>query len=401
MGVELRPLGVKCNIQCRYCYQEPQRNAGNVSREYSIPKMKEALELEGAPFILFGGEPLLVPLRDLEELWSYGLERFGKNGIQTNGTLIKSDHIALFKHYKVHVGISIDGPGELNGLRWQGTEDLTLAATEKTMQAIRSLCLQDHVPSIIVTLHNVNASPARLPRLLDWIKELHSIGVRAIRLHLLESESEEIRRSFGLTVEESIGALTSFMALEGEVPGLRFDLFREMRDLLVGADQKTTCVWYACDPFTTKAVRGVEGQGQRSNCGRTNKDGVDFLKSDKAGFERYLALYQTPQNYGGCQGCRFFLMCKGQCPGTAIANDWRNRTEHCAVWMSIFERLESELISQGRLPLSVSENRSKLEQQALEQWHVGKQFSMSQALRELESIEQNLKSGAGTLRELK
>ncbi len=28
MSVELRPLGVQCNIQCQYCYQNPQRDAG-------------------------------------------------------------------------------------------------------------------------------------------------------------------------------------------------------------------------------------------------------------------------------------------------------------------------------------------------------------------------------------
>ena len=79
-------------------------------------------------------------------------------------------------------------------------------------------------------------------------------------------------------------------------------------------------------------MQGIEGTDQRSNCGRTNKDGIDFVKSDREGFERYLALYYTPQEYGGCKDCRFFLMCKGQCPGTAIDRDWRNRTEHCEVW---------------------------------------------------------------------
>ena len=42
----------------------------------------------------------------------------------------------------------------------------------------------------------------------------------------------------------------------------------------------------------TGAVRGVEGNGQTSNCGRTNKDGIDFTKANTAGYERYLALYQ-------------------------------------------------------------------------------------------------------------
>ena len=67
--------------------------------------------------------------------------------------------------------------------------------------------------------------------------------------------------------------------------------------MLLGQDQSTTCVWNACDPYTTRAVQGIEGHGQRSNCGRTNKDGIDFVKADREGFERYLALYPRP-------GCR-------------------------------------------------------------------------------------------------
>src|SRR5579859_5099273 len=103
MPVELRPLGVTCNIQCRYCYQQPQRDAGNLGHRYDIERMKAAILEEGGPFTLFGGEALLVPLRDLEELWSWGFQQFGRNSVQTNGTLITDAHIDLFKKYNVGV----------------------------------------------------------------------------------------------------------------------------------------------------------------------------------------------------------------------------------------------------------------------------------------------------------
>ena len=114
------------------------------------------------------------------------------------------------------------------------------------------------------------------------------------------------------------GRVPEFARLESDLAKLRFDVFADMRRLLRGQDDSVTCVWTACDPYTTRAVRGIEGNGQRSNCGRTYKDGVDFAKAPAEGFERYLALYHTPQDFGGCHGCRFFLMCKGECPGTAI-----------------------------------------------------------------------------------
>jgi uncharacterized protein len=75
--------------------------------------------------------------------------------------------------------------------------------------------------------------------------------------------------------------------------------------MLEGRDGSVGCTWRACDSYTTEAVQGVEGNGQSSNCGRTNKEGVDFIKANTAGYERYTAaLYRTLQSENGCQGCR-------------------------------------------------------------------------------------------------
>ena len=82
------------------CYQNPQRDAGNIPTAFDVAKMKAGLERAGSNFTIFGGEPLLVPEPVLEELWAFGLERFGTNGIQTNGSLISDRHIRLFKQYK-------------------------------------------------------------------------------------------------------------------------------------------------------------------------------------------------------------------------------------------------------------------------------------------------------------
>lgn len=384
MSVELRPLGVKCNIQCQYCYQNPQRDAGNVLHAYDLDKMKSKISEEGGPFTLFGGEPLMVPEADLEELWAWGYEKFGRNGIQTNGVLINDAHIRLFKKYKVHVGMSLDGPGELNDVRWHGTLEKTRESTAKSHAAIERLCREGIPPSMIVTLHRNNATSDKLPVMHDWFRHLVSIGVSNLRLHLLEIDHESVRQKYSLTDEENVAALLSFAKLEGELSGLKFDLFSDMRNMLAGRDNNGTCIWTACDPYTTPAVRGVEGSGQSSNCGRTNKDGVDFTKAASEGYERYMALYQTPQEYDGCNGCRFFLMCKGQCPGTSISGDWRNRTEHCAVLMRLFRYFEEEMLNQGVVPISVSPKRPQLEKAFLDHWAAGKRIYMFQALKMVE-----------------
>jgi uncharacterized protein len=368
MGVELRPFGVACNLACTYCYQNPMREAGNLRQTYDMAKMKAALEREGSSFILFGGEPLLMRIEDLEELFAYGFERFGSSGIQTNGVLIGDAHIAMFRKYKVHVGISMDGPDELNDARVDRKRSRTRASTAAVQTAIERLCREYQPPGLIVTLHRGNATAEHLPRMYEWMRQLDAVGVRSARLHVLEVEDAHVRETLALTARENVEAILGFARLQDELKKLRFDLVEEMKRLLVGNERDASCVWRACDPYATAAVRGVEGNGQSSNCGRTNKDGVDYLKADSHGYERYLALYNTPDEHGGCKGCRFFLMCKGQCPGTAIGGDWRNKTEHCSIWKSLFATLEQQLVRRGESPLSIHPLRQQQENEIMARW---------------------------------
>jgi uncharacterized protein len=395
MSVQLRPLGVSCNIQCQYCHQNPQRDADNVRRDFDIEAMKAAVEREGGPFRLFGGEPLVVPEEDLEALWAWGLERYGSNGIQTNGVLINDSHMRMFHRYEVQVGISIDGPGELNDARWAGTLGRTREATAKTEGAIERLCREGLAPSLIITVHRGNATAEKLPVMRDWLRRLEAMGVTIAHLLVLEVDSDSVGDAYALSTDENLAAFLSFARLEAELSTLRLSVFDDMRNLLMGSDEQTVCVWNACDPYTTRALRGVEGNGQVSNCARTNKDGVDFVSSSTEGFERYLALYHTPQEHGGCSGCRFFLMCKGQCPGTAIDGDWRNRSENCGLWKGLFRHLEEELLDQGRLPLSASPERRDIEVAFLDLWTAGQSLPIAGVRRWMGEAEGRVPASVG------
>ena len=380
MGIELRPHGVACNLACHYCYQNPQRDAGNQRMTYDLDKMKaEALRI-GGPFTLFGGEPLLMHFDDLENLFAWGLETSGGSSIQTNGVLIEDRHIDLFRRYKVSVGISIDGPGELNDARWHGGLEKTRQSTAVVEGAIERLCREYEAPGLIITLHKGNATAEKLPIMADWVRCLHGLGIRNVRLHLLEVDHTSVRESLALSARENVQALLTFAEVQNSLPGMYFDLFDEMEALLDGRDNKVGCTWRACDPYTTEAVQGIEGNGQSSNCGRTNKEGIGFIKARVAGYERYLALYRTPQAEKGCEGCRFFLMCKGQCPGTSIDGDWRNRTEHCEEWKQLFGTIERRMISAGKVPLTIQPIRFDLEERQIQAWERGENPSISRLL---------------------
>jgi uncharacterized protein len=382
MPVVISPLGVRCNLKCTYCYEDSLRAAGNFGGSFDVASIKEAVQREGGgPFLLFGGEPLLLPKETLHDLWEWGFLRTGGNSLQTNGILVDDDHIELFKRFNVRVGISIDGPDSLNDARWKGTLEETRSATRCVQDTIARLCAEGIPPSLIVVLHRLNASQKALPRLMEWLKDLAGLGVRRITLHLLEIETEEMRESLQLTVDENVEALLQLRAIQTDMPTMRFSLLEDMQALLSGDDENAKCIWKACDPYTTAAVRGVGGRGERSKCGRVIKDGVDHLRDVVVGYERYIALYQTPYNFGGCEGCRFFLMCRGQCPGTSVDGDWRNRSEQCPVWFRLFEHMEAEMLLLGQEPLSLSSYRAMVESEMIRNWENGRNVTISSLLK--------------------
>jgi len=367
------------------------RAAGN-EREgaYDFDRMFAGLLAEGVGqpiaggygltgFTVFGGEPLLLPRADLLRVCEWAQAKGVPLGVQTNGSLITPWHLDVFARFHVTVGISIDGPEDLNDLRWVASEAATRDATRRTVTAIAALVAAGRPPSMIVTLSRVNAAPDRLGRLVSWITAWIARGVTAWNFHTLETDNGTEARQ--LSTAEAVGAATALIAL-GDRHGLEFSPWSDMRRALVAEDDTgVNCIWHACDPLTTNAVRGVDGQGHRKNCGRVNKDGVPARKADTAGHERQLALYLTPQEFGGCQGCRFFLACGGECPGTAEGGDWRSKTAHCATLQATFPLIEAAIVRAGGVPLSLSLDRPRVEAAMVAAWMRGESLTRAAALR--------------------
>ncbi len=376
MSVEVNVVGMRCGAQagglsCTYCYEGAVRKASENAAPARIDHaavQRAVVDAGGKGFTVFGGEPLLASLEDLERLWAFGLERYGRNGVQTSGRPITGRHMELFEKYKVEVGFSIDGPGELNDARRAGTLEETRAATSHSNAMLRQ-CLEDGIScSLIVTLHKLNASAERLPQLLEWLQDLDEAGLASARLHLLELDGPG--RSLVLSTKENVAALFAAHDLERELKSLRFDIFKDLEKKLQDPSASVTCIWEGCDPWVTKAVHGIEADGSRSLCQRVHKDGRQWLPAEGGTTRiRPAILWATPQADGGCHGCRFFLQCQGQCPGTAIDGDWRKRTRDCATWFAVLERLEAEMLERGESPASQSQDLAQRIAASLEGAH--------------------------------
>jgi uncharacterized protein len=130
----VKPVSGRCNCRCSYCFYLPGHNPPVTDPICMAPKVLEHLiqTYLATPqpvysFTWQGGEPLLAGLdfyrMVLEMQTSYASPgSVIQNSVQTNGMLLNSEFAALFKEYKILVGISIDGPRDVHNQYRKTTE---------------------------------------------------------------------------------------------------------------------------------------------------------------------------------------------------------------------------------------------------------------------------------------
>ena len=127
---------------------------------------------------------------------------------------------------------------------------------------------------------------------MGWVEEMAGLGVVSMRLHILEVDMPTMR-AYIPSVEECLATFLDQMRFKEHL-GSFFDISSDMRRMLSGKDNHTTCAWAGCDPYSTQSVYGVGPDGSLHslhNCGRANGDsGVDWQKADSFGFERTVPL---------------------------------------------------------------------------------------------------------------
>lgn len=353
MTVHVAPT-TGCNLGCSYCYENPDRERKQewVDRQYDMDQIMDTLEewRERYPNEtpgLHGGEPLLVRTEDLRQIFSYINEHWDGNiHIQTNGTLLNEEHIELFNEFNVAVGISVDGPVELNRLRKavaEKDEDATRAtdnASRRTLDAIERCANANVSVNIIIVLNESNAgTDERLEKLLDWLDEMNEKGVNghfnpAIPYEEI-SEDEDVALSRG-RLKDVYLRIWEWMK---EEPYRQFGPMQHYVDNLLGA-KLTNCVNNKCDVANAGAAKIIKGNGESSGCGKTWSqygDGGDFLQGPSNDTEyndseeRYEVLQQTPgwvtegePDMGGCKGCEYWNVCYDDETEVLTADGWKS-----------------------------------------------------------------------------
>ncbi len=356
-------LTINCNQDCTYCYEAVSRQENrHVGKQpgNEVDKLIQAvrgINMSTAPN-LHGGEPLLLPKKQIEKVLSEFYDIFSKKiieqkgrldpndtvtSIQTNASLIDDDHIEMFLKYKTAVGVSIDGHEELNDGRWMGNLEKTRKNTAKVLNNIRKLKERGVPMSIIGVVNKHNGTKERIPKLKEFLLMMKEIGIKNGRLNMIELDYPELADELQIPMEEEIyfyQEMAPFL-MEND---LYYAPFIDVADALLGFGHRT-CVTTQCDPYHTLGERPIYGDGTVGNCLRTSKDGTVFLaekngKTDRVSNERYSILRQIPMSEGGCGGCKYWSLCNANCPGSAVDGDWRNKSQHCESLYALYETTE-------------------------------------------------------------
>lgn len=129
VSVLLKPASSACNMNCKYCFYKDEANCretafcGMMSLSDAEEIIKSAAEYASGSctFLFQGGEPTLAGL-DFYKGFAEIEKKYAKKGlifhhsIQTNGLLIDDDWAKFFKKNNYLVGLSLDGPAQINDL---------------------------------------------------------------------------------------------------------------------------------------------------------------------------------------------------------------------------------------------------------------------------------------------
>ena len=339
-----------CNLRCSYCYQADLREHNNphTKMDYDLDAVLKTMEVlykeEKQSISLHGGEPLAIPIEDIEAIFKKSVELQGRSGIQTSGYLINDEIIALFKKYKTGVGISIDGFYPENKLRgFPGNAEKTREYTKKVLSNIEALCAESVIPGMIVVLQKANAIGKHLEHLKDFIKWLGDLGVKSGKLNPCSVDNPNKAKEMELSPNELEHAwleLAKFTLIDNELHWGPFtSMLKNLRGSYLG-----DCIFLKCDFWSTRSAKVILGDGTVSCCARTfNVIGSTFMRTGMQTFERYEALEQIPMEKGGCSDCRYTRVCNAGCPARGMDGDWRNKDRYCEAIYGLYEHLEKHI----------------------------------------------------------
>lgn len=321
-----------CNLSCTYCYAEtllpgkhqPKNLFTNELYRDTITKMLSESRSEFLDIVFHGGEPLLHSPEWFEEACTFAKEKAAELGkkvffsMQSNLTILKADHIEVFKKHKLNIGVSIDGDKEThNAMRGK------FGITAANIKVLQEVGLFGGV-IVVISHHNWNKMPA-------FFKQMQDLGIRTFHMNIAST----VGRGNPM---ELLGADKTFIAFKdcvngmleykGEIVDTR--MIKKLGEFInPPASMEETFQKLRCDNLFCHAgvtMVAVQHDGNVFPCGCAGSSGnmknfkLDNLKekaeTDPVEYFDLIKKFHTKKEkyYNECVSCPAKFVCEHGCP---------------------------------------------------------------------------------------
>ncbi|MCX6813033.1 MAG: radical SAM protein [Candidatus Azambacteria bacterium] len=347
MNVMILPVGVSCNLNCKYCYHSGLVNTKvEVMPENVLSRIiRGTTELaDDVDFFWHGGEPLLAresfyrkALLMQKETRFTGIVR---NIIQTNATLINDKWADFLTKNHFLIGVSIDGPKSLHDLCRvnkgnKGTYNEVVRGVRKIQERQRNVgCIA------LITRYNV-CHPEEV-----W-RNIRTLGISNLALHFCSSTRWGNSDEFMSSPKETVAFCKKLFNLwvKEDDPSFRIRNFVNV----IRADNGSKPLDCAHQSNACRFFIAIDQQGNAFPCHRfandvtkrigniNNQELKDILDSSK---EVYAEMAALPND---CKRCKHLKACGNGCAYERLIANGLFRTKHpaCAINKNIIRHIQN------------------------------------------------------------
>lgn len=320
-------LTQECNLNCAYCYHESSITGPSMHKDMVDAAVREMSPHGPSHIQLSGGEPSLVPhLIEYAAKTARNLSPHSTLGIQTNGTILDPALVKLFKRFNVQVGISLDGPMDIQ-------EQLrgNAASTLKGLKLLEEANVPFRVTSVIT-----NKNIAYLDRLVLMLSSFPN--ARGIGLDLLIHKGSAVTSDAVLPASpgqmtDGINRMMDALRMVNRNRRIKLE-FRELNAVTNAVKRKPGACF--CHVGAGESL-AVCPDGSLYPCSQTAGDSRFFLgtfsEPDSAP-ARLLSTFRLSS--ANCGHCPLKRRCPGDCYSRQYYNDAENRQLICEMYKAIW-----------------------------------------------------------------
>jgi uncharacterized protein len=352
----IKPASAVCNLDCEYCFyldREADPYSALPGRRMSLDTLERLVDTylfysyPNSVFAFQGGEPTLAGLPFFEKLIEYQQQhgRGGQsvsNALQTNAVLIDQNWCDLFRSYNWLLGVSLDGPEEINDLYRFNKE--RRGTWKRVMQSVELLQANRVEFNILCVLSAANVEKPK-----ELYRFYRKLGIDNIQfIPLAEFDGNGNRLPFTLTAEQYGRFLCEIFDLWWpERRKVRIRFFDNLAEALAGQKPGNCTLHETCDSYVVVEYNGdiypcdffVESSWKLGNIS------VDSWGEIARRTRRYSFASKKTLAHPECQVCEYQSVCHGGCPKFRHGSNRRfeDLDYFCAAYKMIFAKATGPL----------------------------------------------------------